>query len=99
MATQSRVFWDNGHPEALGTVTIFWDDVTLLLTAVNINNTNGLTPIHLVFTVLKNGRVIDQTVAAGATLQVNIPTGQAQRFEFFVNPDNGRLDGINSSIS
>lgn len=98
MATQSRVIWDNGHPESPATVTIFWDDVTLFLTRVEIDNTQGLQPLHVSATVLKNGRTFDRTVAVGDTLNQNIPTNQANRLELFIN-QKGFLDGVDWSIS
>lgn len=98
MATQSRVQWTNGHPEALATVTIFWDDVSLLLTQIVINNTNGRSPLPCKATVDANGRTFEFTVAPGATFQQNIQTNQANRMQLFINPTNGRLDGVSWQI-
>jgi hypothetical protein len=101
MATQSRVIWesdDNADPTHHKTVTIFWDDVTLFLTTVVINNTNGVYPLPCKATVLANGRTREATVAAGSTLQIDIATNQAQRFQLTINPTNGRLDGVDWMI-
>lgn len=98
MAIQSRVQWENGHPEANATVTIFWDDVSLLLTSIVINNTNGPNPIPCKATVNANGRTFETTVVPGATFQQDIPTGQANRMQLSINPDNGRLDGVSWQI-
>ena len=89
MATQSRVQWDNGDP---------WDDQSLLLTAIVINNTNGIYPLPCKATVLANDRTREVTVAPGASIQINIPTNQANRFELNINPTNGRLDGVDWQV-
>ena len=102
MATQSRVIFeqdDNGDVAHHKRVTIFWDDVPnqqgdMPLTAVDADNRLGVYPLPISFTVLKNGRTFNVTVQPGERLQQNIGTGQAQRFDTFINPVNGRLDGI-----
>ncbi len=101
MATQSRVIWDNGLPATPATVTMFWDDVSLLLTRVVIDNRTGPPgwPVTATATVNKNGRTFNATVQPGNILDQNVPTNTASRMELFINPDNGRLDGVTWSIS
>jgi hypothetical protein len=94
MATQSRVIWDSGDPQHPATVTMFWDDVALLLTRVEIDNTTGQFPLKAQAVVLANGRSFQTTVQPGNTFAQNIPTGAATRMELFINATNGRLDGI-----
>lgn len=98
MAIQSRVQWDNGNPDHPATVTIFWDDVSLLLTRVVIDNTLGLYALPAKATVTANGRTFNATVQPGNTLDQAIPTGAATRLQLTINPDNGRLDGVDWQI-
>jgi hypothetical protein len=98
VATQSRIKWTNGDPLHPATVTIFWDDVTLFLNRVVVDNTQGIYPLPCKATVLKNGRTFQATVQPGNTLDQAIATNQANRMELFINPDNGRLDGVDWSI-
>jgi len=98
MAIQSRVQWGNGNPQHPANVTIFWDDQTLLLTRVIVDNTNGLYPLPCTATVNANGRTFNVTVQPGDTLDQNIPTNQAGRMELSINPINGRLDGVTWNI-
>jgi hypothetical protein len=80
---------------------MFWDDVSLLLTRVIVDNRTGPAswPLHVVATVDKNGRTFNQTVQPGNILDQSIPTNQASRLELTINPDNGRLDGVTWSVS
>jgi hypothetical protein len=101
MATQSRIIWssdDNADPAHHKTVTMFWDDVTLLLTQVVVDNTLGVYSLPATATVVANGRTFSHTTLAGDTFTQNIGTSQATRFQLFINPDNGRLDGVDWRI-
>lgn len=98
MATQSRVQWTNGNPDHPANVTIFWDDQSLLLTRVIVDNTNGIYALPCKATVNANGRTFNVTVQPGDTLDQNIPTNQAGRMELSINPTNGRLDGVSWQI-
>jgi hypothetical protein len=98
MAIQSRVQWDNGRPDRPATVTIFWDDVSLLLTSVVVNNTNGIYPLMCAAVVdAQPNRNFNVTVQPGSTFQQNVPTNQANRFELFMDPIHG-VTGISWNI-
>lgn len=97
MATQSKVQWDNGNPDHPSLVTIFWDDVSLLLTRVVADNTSGLYPLPVKATVTANGRIYEVTVQPGDVVSQVIPTNAANRLQLSIN-SKGWLDGIDWNI-
>ena len=97
MAIQSKVMWTSGMPENPATLTMFWDDQTLLITRIVIDNTQGKYPLKAKAVVNANGRTFQTTVNPGDTLDQAIPTNQANRMELFLDAK-GRLDGVDWNI-
>ena len=103
MATVNRVIFQDPHPDGgIRQLSYDYDDQTLFMTAVRMLNTTNATPFPAKATVIANGRTVSHTEppgGAGASEFVqSIPTGAANRFELFVNPGNGRLDGVDWQI-
>lgn len=103
MATQTGIkFEDFKADGTVRRVSFTWDDQTLFLTAVMLFDNTVDIPLPVKATVIKNGRTFQRTEAPGGPTEVEfvqpVPTNAASRLELFVNPDNGRLDGIDWQI-
>ena len=99
VATVVREIFDEQRPD--GTVRHLeyeYDDSTLIVSLFRCTNTSPL-PLPVTATHLASGRQRSRIFAAtSGTTEFPIPTGAAQRLVHFVNPQNGRLDGIDWSI-
>ena len=112
MAIQTRLFASCGEGEIEWTYE--WDDASQpfpRITRVLCVNAHPTMWSRLTATVKKNSRVLTVVVApegtpanqlpsdgVAGTLDQNVPTGAAQRFELFINEGNGKPDGIDYKI-
>jgi hypothetical protein len=78
-------------------VQIDYSDTLLRIEVVRCINPTSR-PVLVMATRLANGRTYSNTFPAGQTSFINIPSGPNDRLTVFVNPTNGRIDGVEYQI-
>jgi len=74
-----------------------WDDQALILTRLRCIN-NSSQPSQIVAHVQSTGRNGTLTAPAGQTTTQNLPQTQQTKLDITINPNNGRIDGIDYSL-